>query len=219
MMFVADIPRAPTFEFNERLPQTVTTADYSGRRPPSEEIFYDSEFDLHLIPLEGGNQMLRLRKPIVLRINPQTLRFAVVDWDIELDCAMLSHAPREMARHFLRLWNSAESESLGEQDQARWLRITEYVDFQQFSIDRSLPHYAQGTLRSDTDLFVVEWDTGEREKLSRTVARALSEVNIGERFSAFVKLGKENKTLSMERVCPLENPKESEDWESWPTKN
>jgi len=156
MRFVAETSRQPSFDFNRPVTQAVKEAEYTGRTEPSHEAFRDFSFEQTVIPLEGGQHSLRLRKPLVLRINPENLRFLVKDWGIELDCLELSRLPRELARRFLKLLNAAENEDLGESDQADWLRISDYIDFQQFTIDRSAPRYLEGTLRRNAEMVLVE---------------------------------------------------------------
>lgn len=163
--------------------------------------------------------MLKLQKPLDLRINRETFRFKVTDWGIEVDCLELSKLPREIARRFLFLMTAAENERLSEQDQADWLRISDYVDFQHFTIERSAPRYMEGILITKASIVIVEWHDGSRERLNRDAARALSEVNPGERFSAFVKLGKDDQSLAIERVSLLGASDAKEDWESWPAKS
>lgn len=176
-------------------------------------------FEQRILSLEGGRQLLRLKKPLELQIDPDTMRFTVTDWGIEMDYLDLPKLPREVARRFVRLLNAAENENLTGVDQADWLRISDYVDFQRFYIDRSAPRYMEGTLRSNANVVIVEWHDGSRETVDWHVARALSEVNPGERFSVFVKLGIGDKAMFMERVSLLGTPSAEEDWESWPKKN
>lgn len=206
-------------DFNHPMTRRELNAEYSGKRDPSLDSFSKFIFDQRVIPLEGGKHSFALLKPLVLHINPDTMRFKVQDWEIELDCASLGDLPREVARRFLRLLGEAESESLGEADQAALLHISDYIDFQQFSMDRSAPRYMEGILYSKTNVMIVQWHDGSRETLMHQVGQALTEVNLGERFSAFVKLGKNDQTESIERVSLLPPIRENEDWESWPQKS
>ena len=219
MITFAETPHAPSFEFNRPIPQRAPEAEYLGRQAPSQERFQEFVFDQTIIPFEGGSRSLRLQKPLALQMDPATFRFKVKDWGIELDCFNLSQLPRELARKFLLLLSAAENERLSESDQADLLRISDYIDYKQFSIDRSLPHYAEGILRSNSNRVTVEWANGKKETLDWNVAKSLTEVDVDERFSAFVKLGKENKTLSIERVLLLKSPDETESWAAWPTKH
>ena len=218
MICFAETPHAPSFDFNRPVPQVVVEAEYSGRQAPRQEAFRQFAFDQTLITLEGGRSRLRLRKPLMLRIDPAKLRFVVSDWGIEMDCLQLGELPRELGRKFLRLLSAAESERLTEAEQAEFLRISDYVDFQDFSISRSAPRYMEGTLLNRSQTVSVEWHDGSREVLDWCIARALHEVDPGERFSAFVKLGHNAKTLAIERVSLLPKPAENEDWETWPRK-
>jgi hypothetical protein len=218
MFTFAEIDRAPSFEFNRAVPQTVINAEYSGRKAPTQEAFHQFTFDQSLIVLEGGQSHIRLRKPLVLEIDPATLQFTVKDWGIQLDCMHLPQLPRELSRKFLCLLSAADSERLTESEQADFIKISDYVDFQDFSITRSAPRYMEGTLLRRNNGVAVEWHDGSREVLNVDVSRALSEIDPGEKFSAFVKLGKNDKAMSIERVLLLRSP-ENEDWETWPKKS
>lgn len=215
----SEVDRSPAFEFNRSLPHALVQAEYLGRQAPSQEALHQFEFDQTFITLEGGQTQFRILKPLILQIDPKTLRFSVKDWGIEMDCLHLAQLPRELARKLLRMLDDAESERLSEAAQAELVRITDYIDFREFSISRSAPRYMEGTLQSRNQTVTVEWHDGTREVLDWLVGRALSEVDPGERFSAFVKLGKDDKTLSMERVSLLRAASENEDWETWPKKN
>ena len=214
MHFVADMPKSPDFDFNRPIRVEAVEAEYAGKRDPSQGALQSFTLDQRVIPLEGGRQLLMLQKPLELRIDPATVRFTVADWGIEMDCLQLAELPRELARRFLILLRAAEDERLTEQEQADWLRVCDYVDFQRFSIDRSTPRYMEGTLRTRASTVIVDWHDGSHETLDSAAARILSEVNPGERFSAFVKLGKGDKTLALERVSLLAHPAQNEDWES-----
>lgn len=219
MAVFAEIDRAPSFDFNRSVPQTAEEAEYCGRQVPTAAALQRFVFDEKLIPLEGGQSHIPLKKPLTLEIDPETLRFAVKDWRIEMDCAQLSLLSREVARRFLRLLSAAENENLSEPDQADWLRISDYVDFQRFSAERSAPRYMEGTVRSKAEVVIVEWHDGSLEKLDRSVAKALSEVEPAERFSAFVKLGLDDHALLIERVSLLGNRITLPDWQNWPPKS
>lgn len=178
------------------------------------------EFTQTMIPLEGGQQSLRLLKPLHLKITPN-LRFTVKDWGIEMDCLHLPELPRAVARRFLTLWSAAENEMLTEQDNADWVKISDYIDFRQFTVDRSPPRYLEGWLRSNRELCIVEWHDGKRETLQRKAARALGDINEGERFAAHVKLGKNDETIGVERVSLLGSSSDfsKEEWSAWPKKD
>lgn len=177
------------------------------------------QFAHTVIPLEGGQQCLRLLKPLQLQITP-ALEFEVRDWGIKMDCLKLPDLPREVARRFLFLLSAAENERLTEKDQADWVRISDYIDFRQFSVDRSPPRYQEGLLTSKKEKVIVEWHDGKREILPWKARRALADVDVGERFSAYVKLGKDDVTIGIERVTLLGLASElsKEDWSAWPTK-
>ena len=200
MDFLGDIPSAPGFDFNLRLPTPKYEAEYRGDREPSEEAFLTFELEQLYVQLEGGKQNLRLLKPLKLKLDSETMKVQVQDWRVQIDYANLGQLPREIARQFMKLMSKAEGETLSASEQADWLRIVDHVDFQQFCVDRSAPRYMEGKLTNRGSTVVVEWHDGTRETLDRNASRALSEVDAGERFAAFVKVGTKNRTLAMERV-------------------
>lgn len=218
MTFTAEKHCDPAFDFNEPVIQVVEDATYAGDEQPTAANFQTFTLEQPTISIEGGNQSLRLVKPLTLQMNFETMRFKVIDWGIEMDYLDLPRLPREIARRFLILFNNANNESFTEKDQADWLHIIDYIDFTQFSIDRSVPRYMTGTLLSRGDHTFVEWHDGSHEKLHSNVASALNEVNVKEQFSAFVKLGRNNIVSAIERVSILQPPNGEEDWESWPKK-
>lgn len=163
------------------------------------------QFAPMVIPFEGGQQRLHLLKPLQLGITPDR-RVSVKDWGIEMDCARLPELPREVARRFLFLLTAAEQEALTVEEQADVVRIADYVDCRQWCVDRSPPRYQEGMLLSNKESCVVEWHDSSRETLDWKTARALDELNAGERFAAHVKLGKNDKTIRIERVSLLGRP-------------
>lgn len=214
MQIIAERQRAPEQVFNAEDTLSNVTAEYSGKKEPSPETFTYFAFEQSVFPLEGGRVALRLRKPLMLHVDTNTLRFTVCDWGIEMDITELPQLPRAVTRLFLRLLHAADNEALTEAEQARWLKITDYIDFKQFTIDRSPPRYMEGKLRTRGEVTVVEWHDGETERLGAQVARGLSDVDPGERFGAFVKLGKDDGAVDISRVTLL--PEVEPSWESWP---
>ena len=81
-----------------------------------------------------------------------------------------------------------------------WLHVLDEVDYTQFCVDRAAPHYVEGTLLRHTPVCRVEWHDGEFENLNPQAATALRFLEAGQRFGAFVKLGKANEVKSIERV-------------------
>ena len=89
------------------------------------------------------------------------------------------------------------------------------------SVDRSPPRYQEGVLQSNKEKCIVVWHDGTREHLPQIASCALDDINAGERFSAHVKLGKNDETIGIDRVSLLGPASEfsKEDWSAWPTKN
>lgn len=195
------------------------TAFYTATAPEPPVNLREFILNHRVIPLEGGRYCLRLQKNLKLEIISD-MQFEVKDWGIKMECSELAQLPREIARRFIFLLSEAEAERLTETDQATWIRILDYVDFRQFSIDRSPPRYMQGTVRSKKEKFIVEWHDGKIDILSRFVAESLSEINVGETFAAHIKLGRDDEVIGIERVLLLGSTSsdEGKDWEAWPKK-
>lgn len=128
MSIVAEIPKTipDSFSFNREaaIPQAVRTVDYVGKEKRGQLTeFHAFEFEQAYFPLENGRMNLRLRKPLKLLIDLESLRFAVEGWDVKMDCAQLPQLPREVARKFLQYLRGAETETLSEQEQATCARM------------------------------------------------------------------------------------------------
>jgi hypothetical protein len=152
-----------------------------------------------LIPLDGGKTLLRLRKPMQLTLDQKTLQFDVEHWGIRMHCDDVADLPRQVARRFLQFFSKADARALSEQEMSEWLQILDQVDYTQFCVERSAPHYAEGTLVKKYPL-TVEWHDGTTEHLPPAHAAVFYPLDQGDRFSAFVKLGKDNEVISIERV-------------------
>jgi hypothetical protein len=167
---------------------------------PAPKLLKTYRFPQQLIPLDGGKTLLRLRKPLQLFVNQKTLEFDVEDWGIRMHCADVADLPRQIARRFLQLFSKADSRVLSGQETEEWLRILDQVDYTQFCVERSAPHYVEGTLIKKHPL-TVEWHDGTTEHLPPTHASVFYPLDHGDQFSAFVKLGRENAVISIERVA------------------
>lgn len=159
-----------------------------------------------IIPLDGGSLLLRLRRTLSLAVDPQTMTFDVEGWNIQLPVDQVADVPRYIARRFVELFSKADARILSVGDAQDWLRILEEVDFAQFSIDRSAPHYVEGTLLRHTPVCRVEWHDGEISNLEGEAAMALHWMEPNQRFGAFVRLGKGNVVKSIERVTLVFEP-------------
>lgn len=159
-------------------------------------------FPQKLIPLDGGTTLLRLREALQLEVDRKRMEFSVEGWGIRMPCAQVEDLPRQIARRFLTLFSKADTETMSSVEKLEWLRILDLVDYTQFAIDRAAPHYTEGTLRGKTPI-VIEWHDGTVEQLPGNLAAAFFPLDAGDRFSAFVKSGKDNRTLHVERVCLL----------------
>lgn len=159
-------------------------------------------FNQRLFPLDDGRTLLRLHYPLTLLLDKRTMQFEVQDWGVQMDTAQAHDLPRQIARRFLTFFGKANSQSLTEQEKMQWLRICDQVDVAHFNADRSAPHYTEGTLKKKNPL-MVEWHDGVRENLANRLAANFHPLEEGDNFSAFVKMGKGNETLNIERVSIL----------------
>ena len=163
---------------------------------------YSYRFNQRLFPLDDGRTLLRLHYPLTLQLDKRTMQFEVQDWGIQMDTAQAHDLPRQIARRFLTFFGKADAQSLTEPEKLQWLRICDQVDVAHFNSDRSAPHYTEGTLRKKNPL-TVEWHDGVREQLANRLAANFHPLEEGDNFSAFVKMGKGNETLNVERVSIL----------------
>jgi hypothetical protein len=159
-------------------------------------------FNQLLFPLDDGRTLLRLHYPLTLLLDKRTMQFEVKDWGVHMDTAQAYDLPRQIARRFLTFFGKADSQSLTEPEKLEWLRICDQVDVAHFNADRSAPHYAEGTLKKKNPL-AVEWHDGVRENLPSRLAANFHPLEEGDNFSAFIKMGKGNETLNIERVSIL----------------
>lgn len=192
-------------------PPTFAASDQSGFTPTKPRIVaieqstkstHSYRFSQQLFPLDDGRTLLRLHQPLTLTLDRRTMRFEVKDWGVQMDSAQAHELPRQIARRFLTLFGKADSQSLTETEKGQWLRICDQVDVAQFSVDRSAPHYTEGTLKKKNPL-TVEWHDGSIERLPPRLASIFHPLDPGDYFSAFVKMGKDNATLNLERVSIL----------------
>lgn len=155
------------------------------------------------LALEGGRLLLRLREHPVLEVDPTTLNAKVIGWDISVHTFQAENVDKLMARKFSVLFSKADRDELTADEKGTWLSILDRVDFTMFSIERSAPHYLEGTLRRRSPDCIVDWSDGRSERVNHQVAASLSEVEPGELFGAYVKLGSKTKAMALERVTLL----------------
>lgn len=160
-------------------------------------------FERSVLPIEGGQLLLRLTQVPRVQLDHETLDCEVIGWDVKIPASHAQNIPREMARRFLELFSKADAGILTEQEQALWLSVLSEVDFQRFSIDRAFPQYLEGTILRIQPECRVEWHDGSVDKISPEVARSLSVLHKGDQFGAYVKLGRDNEVCKIERVVLL----------------
>ncbi len=156
-------------------------------------------------PIDGGRVLLRTYAPLRLVVDEIAENFEVEQWGIRLRCEQAHELAHHIVRTFLTLQAKAEGRSMSEDDKKLWLGILDQVDYQQFCIDRALPHYVEGQLISLAigRPATVEWADQSQSTIEARIAVALSAIKPGDRFSAYAKLGRSNEILSLETVSLL----------------
>lgn len=182
-------PRAPTEFVAHTKPVTVAGPAFKYRRK--------------VLPIEGGRVLLRVTQAPSIVVDPKTLECEVRGWGIRMPAGAVENLPTAMARRFLDLFSQVDRGRLNDADAENWLHIVDQVDVAAFNIDRAAPHYLEGTLVRLTPVCLVEWHDGERQRIERPIATSLGSLLPGDQFGAFVKLGRDNEVLSIERLTLL----------------
>jgi hypothetical protein len=192
---------APSFAESDRndlvpaKPQVVAV-----EKAPKEIHTY--RFPQMFFPLDDGRTLLRLNHPLSLMLDKRSMVFEVKDWGIFMETAKAHELPNQIARRFLTLFGKADSQTLTEEEKIQWLKICDQVDVAQFNVDRSAPHYMEGKVKRKSPL-TVEWHDGTSEQLPARLAANFHPLETGDNFSAFVKMGKANVSLAIERLTIL----------------
>jgi hypothetical protein len=201
---IADAQVAPAYagELNRVVEQCIVSDSSREVDATSLRTF---EFPQTIFPVDGGKVLLRAYDPLKLRMDERSETVTVEGWDISLKCEQVYDLPRYVVRQFLGLLAKSNARTLTNAEQMRWLKILDQVDFQQFCIDRAMPHYLEGTLISRRlgQPSMVEWADGSRNSLHARVALPLTPLEPGDDFAAYVKLGKDNEVISIESVSLL----------------
>lgn len=199
------------------VPTTLSTdevgSDSAYVRKASEVVAYDEpkkdrrlgyKFEKELLPLEGGHLLLRLRDRLTVELDPTTMHCGVSDWNVRLPVSQVAELPQQLARQFLLLFSKADAGQMSELESNVWLKVVDQVDYRRFCIDRAAPQYLEGTIQTKQPTFViVRWHDDTSEKIEFPVASALSVLQKGDEFGAYVKLGLDNKAMSIERLTIL----------------
>jgi hypothetical protein len=174
-----------------------------AREEPAKVAQSRYTFRQRYLPIEGGKLLLRLNIEPELDVDPNTMEFDVINWGVRLPCSRAEELPAALARQFLMLFSKADAQSLTDQEQSLWLNILDQIDLTTFNIDRAAPHYVEGQLARLTPVCLVDWHDGQREKIEGEAVNTLRILNPGDRFGAYVKLGRDNVVRSIERLTLL----------------
>ena len=196
-------PVSPEISYCDSIPEDQLKRAVATSKPdPAKGLTF--ELKRQILSLEGGKLLLRLRSPILVSLNSETWESEVKAWDVRVPVSQTAQIPQKLSKQFLRLFSKADRDLLSEAEQATWISILGQVDFRQFSIDRAAPHYLEGKLTQRQPGFVrVEWHDGDVEKINFPAASAFSDLDVGEEFSARVKLGLNEKTITAEQITIL----------------
>ena len=197
----SDAPPSPT-QLSESY-KTVPPRQFVADQKPAEVARPRYLYRRRILPLDGGKLLLRLWDNPEVEVDPQTLRCEVVNWGLNVPHSEIHDVDRQMARQFLELFSKAEAQRLTEAETKTWLRILDQVDYASFCTARAAPHYVEGTLLRKQPIWRIEWHDGEIVNIPAGPAAALRVLNDGDRFGAFVKLGRDNEVKSIERVVVL----------------
>lgn len=156
-----------------------------------------------LLPIEGGNILLRLRDAPVIQFRVSDQRCDVRNWGLQIPVDQIGDLPRLLARKFLELFSLAEANNLSDSEAYTWAGILDDVDYASFSTERSAPRYMEGRLLSRRPEVTVEWHDGDRQVIPSQAAVSLNLINEGEYFGAFVKWGRGDRIQNIERVIIL----------------
>ena len=197
-------------------PAAVVSADITCKMPPA--LSPTVAFKQHSISLDSTGQHLRLRQDTQLHLNLETQEFDVDGWGIRMNLSDVGNLPREMARQYLRLWSNSERGRLRGDERSLWGQIVERVDFQAFCNNRAPFTYTEGEVVGRTrEGTLVRWADEREEMQHGKRGRAFDMLNIGELFSASVKLDGSGKIREVENVTFLGSAEEllhevDDDW-------
>lgn len=106
------------------------------------------------------------------------------------------------------LFQKADQGQLSPDETTEWLELLDEIDFQAFCIERAQPHYMEGQIvDKQSDHVRVEWHDGVQEKIQVPICDPLIKLTVGGEFGAWVKLGRDERTLQIEALvpCPQED--------------
>ena len=181
-----------------------SASEVVATKKPEKGMRIGYKLDRELLSLEGGQLLVRLRRPLTVEVDPSTMNCGVFDWGVTLPVSQVAELPNRLARQFLSLFSKADRGVLSDQESDQWLKVVDQVDYRRFCIDRAAPQYLEGQIQTKQPTFViVRWYDDTPEKIEFPVASALSVLQKGDEFGAYVKLGLDNKAISIERLTIL----------------
>lgn len=191
---------SPKYSYSESFSTARITEAVSSEKPEAGK-GHAYKLDRHILSLEGGKLLLRLRSPLSVSIDFNTMECSVEKWNVRVPISQTAQIPAKLSRKFLTLFSKVDQGTATPVEMGNWVNILQDVDFQRFSIDRASPHYIEGEVIQKQPKFVrVEWHDGAKEKIEFPTASAFSELEVGDEFSAKVKLGLESKTVYVEHI-------------------
>ena len=155
-------------------------------------------YRLRTISLDGGKTILKLFEDLMIEVDHDRQECKVMHWEAKLPLTHVEDIGRTLGRRFMELYSKATDGRLTEQEEAYWLDIVQRVDYQAFCTDRTPARYVEGIVKAIRPAFIVEWYDGEIETLHPQVARTLNVLDESDRFGAWVKWGRDNKTQQIE---------------------
>ncbi|HTB62598.1 MAG TPA: hypothetical protein VK737_03330 [Opitutales bacterium] len=161
-----------------------------------EEINY---LDTTNLPMDGSGLVLALKHKLELDINFISGNTTVKRWNVTTRTIDAWDLPRLLARKFLQLQSKAANSSLSAEEMSQYNTILEEVDWNQYAIDCARPHYVEGTVVQKSPLRI-RWADDTSQDLPWTMAKEFFLLESGDKFSAHVKLGRDNTVLAVRHV-------------------
>lgn len=154
--------------------------------------------------LEGGRLLLRFLRQPKIKINTKIQECEVLGWGIKMPIEQAGSIPQALSRRFLELFSKADLNCLNDEETDFWVNIIDHISFSDFSIQRAAPHYVEGKFIVSGNRRYVEWHEGTKQPVESTIAHGLTDLRHGDNFGSYVKFGKDNQILSIERISLLQ---------------
>ena len=158
--------------------------------------------------IEEGYLPLKVHKPLKLLYeeSPDGDFLTVVGWDIKVPLAEANRLLQEVPRKFLELYSKGQQGRLSSREKEILSFISDCADYREFWASRRPLVYKEARLVRKTPVLLLDFSTGQSERLKTDLLKKLNVLQEGDYFSAFYKLGREGEVVDLERVELLADP-------------